>query len=79
MMQCRWQQWHPWPMVVVAIAVIILNCAAAVDAAATIQSLALMAVAKIPLLPPPLTASSIDGDCCHCHQRPPLPLPHSQR
>jgi hypothetical protein len=64
-------------MVVVAMAVIVLNCPVAVDAAAIILSLALTVAAKTPLLLPPLAATSIGDDCyCSC-QQPPLPLLHS--
>jgi hypothetical protein len=68
----RMTQWHPqqWqlrPMVAAAMAFIVLNCAAMVDAATTFPSLASMAVAKTPLPPPPSTAASIDDNCyCHC-------------
>ncbi len=65
MVQWHWQQWHLQPMVVVAIAVVIVNCTVAVDATATIPSLALMAAAKMPLLPPPSTIASINDDCYH--------------
>jgi hypothetical protein len=51
MMQWHLQQWLLWPMAVAAMAVIIVNCAAAVDATATILSLALMAAAKTPSPP----------------------------
>jgi hypothetical protein len=40
MMQWHLRQWRLWQMVAAAMVVIILNCAAAVDAAATIPSLA---------------------------------------
>ncbi len=42
---------------------VILNCAATVDAATTIPSLAPMAAAKIPLLLPPLTVASTNANC----------------
>jgi hypothetical protein len=58
-------------------AVVIIDCAVAVDAAATIPSLELTAAAKMPSPLPPLTAASIDNNCYHCHRRPPLPLLHS--
>jgi hypothetical protein len=64
-------------MVALAMAVVIVNCAAAVDAAATIPSLTLTAVAKMPSPLLPLTTASINNDCYHRHQRPPSPLPHS--
>jgi hypothetical protein len=54
-------------MVVVAMAVVILNYPVAVDAAATIPSLALMVVEKMPLPPPPSTAASIGNDCYCSH------------
>jgi hypothetical protein len=63
MTQWHWQQWLLRPMVVAAMAVIVLNCPAAVDAATIIPSLALMGVAKTPLLPPPSAAASIGNDC----------------
>jgi hypothetical protein len=67
MMQWHRQQWHLWPVVVAAMAVIVLNCAAAVDAATTILSSATAAAAKTPSPLPPLTAASIGNDCnCHC-------------
>jgi hypothetical protein len=58
-------------------AVVVVNCAAAVDAIATIPSLALMVAAKTPLLPPPSTVASINNDCYCRHRWPPLLLPHS--
>jgi hypothetical protein len=79
MMQWHWQQWHLWTMVVAAMAVVFVNCAAAVDVAATILSSALMAAAKTPSPLPPSTVTSINNNCCHCHQRLPLPLPHSRQ
>jgi hypothetical protein len=54
-------------------AVVVIDCAATVDAAATIPSLALMVAAKMPLLPLPSTAASINNDCYCCCQLPPLP------
>ncbi len=48
-------------------AVIVVNCAAAVDAAATILSMTLTAAAKMPSPPLPLTTTSINNDCYHCH------------
>jgi hypothetical protein len=53
-------------MVVAVMMVIVVRCAAAVGAAATIPSSALTAVAKMPLLMLPSTAASIDNDC-YCH------------
>jgi hypothetical protein len=53
MTQWHWQQWRLWLMVAVAMAVLVVNCAAAVDAAAAISSLVLTAAAKTPLLLPP--------------------------
>ncbi len=78
MMQWHHWQWHLRPMVAVAIVMVVPNCAAAVDAATTIPSLALMAAAKTPLPPPPATAASIDDECYCCRWQPPLPLPISQ-
>jgi hypothetical protein len=46
---------------------IVVNCAAAVDAAATIPPLMLMAAAKMPLPPLPSTTASIDDNCYCCH------------
>ncbi len=63
MMQWHPRQWHLWLMVAEVMEVVVVNCAAAVDAATTIPSLALMALAKMPLLLPPSTATSIDNDC----------------
>jgi hypothetical protein len=77
MTQWHWQQWLLHLMVVVAMAVVVLNCPAVVDVAAIIPSLALTAAAKMPLLPPPLAATSIGNDCYHSRQQQPLPLPHS--
>jgi hypothetical protein len=49
MTQWHPRRWHLWQMVVVSMAVIIVNCAVAVDdAAVTILSLVLMAAAKTP-------------------------------
>jgi hypothetical protein len=45
-------------MVVVAMAVIVVNCAAAFDAVATIPSLLLMAAATNAIAVPPLTAAA---------------------
>jgi hypothetical protein len=67
MTQWHPQQWHLWPMVAVAMAVVIVNCAAAVDAAATIPSSGLMVAAKTPLHLLPLTTASIADDC-YCHR-----------
>jgi hypothetical protein len=68
-MMTQWhrQQWHLWPMVAAAMVVVVINCAAAVGAAATIPSSALTAMAKMPLLPPPSTAASIEDNCYCCH------------
>jgi uncharacterized membrane protein len=63
MMLWHWQRWHLWQMVVAAMAVININCAAAVDATATIPSLALTAAAKTTSPPPPSTVVSINNDC----------------
>ena len=59
--------------------VLILNCPAAVDAAAIILPSASMAAAKTPLPPPPSATTSIGNDCYRNHQRLPSLLPHSQR
>jgi hypothetical protein len=67
MTQSHHQQWHLWPMVVAAMVVVSVNCAAAVGAAATIHSLAFTALAKSPLPPPPSTAASIKDNCYCCH------------
>jgi hypothetical protein len=56
-------------MVTEAMAVIVVNCAAAVDATATIPSLALTAVAKTPLPPQQSTVASINNDC-YCRSPP---------
>jgi hypothetical protein len=64
-------------MVAAAMAVVVLNCLAAVDAAAIIPLLASMAVAKTPLPPPPSAAASIGNECYCSHQQLPLLLPHS--
>jgi hypothetical protein len=52
-----------WLMVAAGMAVVMVNCSSAVDAAATIPSLALTAAAKMPLPLPPSTAASIDNKC----------------
>jgi hypothetical protein len=65
MSQWHWRQWLLRPMVAAAMAVVILNCPAVVDAASIIPSLASTAVAKTPLLPPPLATASIGDDCYH--------------
>jgi hypothetical protein len=77
MMQWHCQQWCLQPMVAVAMVVVIVNCAAAVGAAATIPSLAFTALAKMPLLPLPSTAASIKDDCYPCRRQPPSLLLHS--
>jgi hypothetical protein len=66
MPQWYWRQWCLWLMVAAAMAVIVVNFSVVVDAAATILSLGSTAVAKTPLLLPPLTATSINDDCYHC-------------
>jgi hypothetical protein len=53
MTQLHHQQWRLRLIVVVAMVVVVVNCAAAVGAATTIPSLALTALAKMPLLPLP--------------------------
>ncbi len=78
MMQWHCQQWCLRPMVAVAMVVVVVNCAAAVGAAATIPSSALTLAAKTPSLPLLWTATSIEDDCYPCQQWPPSPLPHSQ-
>jgi hypothetical protein len=76
-MQWHWRQWHLWPMVAATMAIVVVNCAAAVDAATNIPSSALMVAAKTPLPLLPSTATFKDEDC-YCHSlRLPLPLPHS--
>ena len=55
-------------MVAVAMAVVVIGCAAAVDAAATILMSSLMAAAKISLLPLPSTITAVDG-YCRCRQQ----------
>jgi hypothetical protein len=77
MTQWHWQQWRLWPMVAAAMAVVVVNCATAVDATATIPSSVLMTAAKTPLRPPPLIVISIDNDCYCRRRRLPSPLPHS--
>ncbi len=78
MMQWHWQQQRLWRMVAAVMAFAAVNCAAAVDATATILSLALTAAAKMQLPPLPSTVASINNDCYCRHRRPPSPLPHSQ-
>jgi hypothetical protein len=75
----QWQpwQWHLLPMVVAVMAVIVVNCAMAVDAAAAIPSSASMAAAKMRSQPLPSTIASINDDCYCRHQRPPLLLAYS--
>jgi hypothetical protein len=68
MTQWHPRQWHLWPMVLAATAVLVINCAVVVDAAATIPSSALLAAAKTPSPLPPSNAASIDNDCYCCHQ-----------
>ncbi len=61
-------------------AVIVVNCAAAVDATPTIPSSALTAAAKTPLPLPPSTVASINNNDCYCRRRRlPSQLLHSQR
>ncbi len=55
--------------------VVLVNCAAAVDATATILFSALTAAAKTPSPTPPSTVASIDDNCYRHHQRTPSPLP----
>jgi hypothetical protein len=64
-------------MVVAAMAVIVLNCPAAVDAAAVIPSLVSTAAAKTPSPLPPSAATSIGNDCYCSRQRSPSLLLHS--
>jgi hypothetical protein len=54
-------------MVAAAMVVIVVNFAAAIDATATILSLASMAAAKTPLPPLPSTTASIHNHC-YCHR-----------
>jgi hypothetical protein len=54
-------------MVAAMMVVVVVNCAVAVDAAATIPSLALMAAAEMPLPPLPSTLASIN-DNCYCRR-----------
>jgi hypothetical protein len=77
MTQWHWWQWLLWLMMVAAMVAVVLNCPAAVDAVATIPSLASMAEAKTSLPPPPLTSASIGNGCYCSHQLPPSPWPHS--
>ncbi len=63
MKQWHPQQWRLWPMVAAAMAVVIVSCAAVVDATTTVLPLASTAAAKMPLPPLPLTAVSIDNHC----------------
>ncbi len=59
-------QWPLRPMVAAAMAVIVVNCAGAVDAATTIPSMASTAVAKTPSPPLPLTMTAFAViDYCH--------------
>ncbi len=48
MMQWHRRQWLLCPMVAAAMAVVVLNCPAAVDAAAIVPSSALTVAAKMP-------------------------------
>jgi hypothetical protein len=59
-------QWLFQTMVAAVMAVILVNCAAAVDVTATIPSLALTAAAKTLLPLPPSTIAFIDDDCYCC-------------
>jgi hypothetical protein len=62
-------QWHLWLMVVAAsTAVVVVNCAVAGDAVATIPSLMSMAAAKTPLPLVPSTTASINNECHFHHQ-----------
>jgi hypothetical protein len=54
-------------MVVAAMVVVILNCPAAVDAAAIIPSSALAAAVKTPSPLPPSATAFIGNDCYHSH------------
>ena len=60
----HWQQWLLQPMVAVAMAVIVINCALVVDAAATILSLLWRVAAKTPLPLLPSTVAAVN-DYCH--------------
>jgi hypothetical protein len=53
-------------MAVAGMAVVVIDCAAAVDAAATILRLLLTAAAKTPSLLLPLTVAAVDDDR-YCH------------
>ena len=53
---------------VAAMVAVVIDCAAAVHAAATILSLLLTAAAKTPSLLLPLTVAAVDNDC-YCHRR----------
>jgi hypothetical protein len=64
-------------MVAEAMAVVIVNCAAVVDAAATIPSLASTVAAQMLLPPLPSTAVFINDNFYCCHGGSPLPLLHS--
>ncbi len=67
MTQWHLRQWCLRPMVAVAMAVFVVNCAAAVDAASTILSLVSMAAAKMPLPLLPSTTASINNSCYRHH------------
>ncbi len=67
MTQWHWQQLRLRPIAVAAMAVIVVNCAVAVDTTATIPSSALTAVAKMPSPPLPSTVASIN-DNCYCRR-----------
>ncbi len=79
MTQWHWQLWQLWLTMVVAMVVIVVNLAAVFDAAAIIPSSAFKVAAKMPSPPPPSASASIDNDCYHRNQQPPLLLPHSQQ
>ncbi len=67
MMHWHWWQYLLCPMVAAAMVVFVLNCLAAVDATTIILSLVSTVAAKMPSLPPPLTAASIGNDCYCSH------------
>jgi hypothetical protein len=65
MTQWHQRQWLLHLMVVAMMAIVVLNCPVAVDAAAINPSSASTAVAKMPLPPPPSAAAYIGKDCYH--------------
>jgi hypothetical protein len=63
MTQWHWRKWRLQPMAAVAVAIVLVNCTVAVDAAATIPSSVLTGAAKMPLPLPQSTTASINDDC----------------